>query len=53
VLCDAGGGTVVGQASSICLEEIQFIDMDQDLISYRVRQVVPSLELEEVAIGTG
>ncbi|KAH8676467.1 hypothetical protein BGZ60DRAFT_556052 [Tricladium varicosporioides] len=24
-----------------------------DLVSYRVRQVVPSLELEEIAIGTG
>ncbi|KAG0645461.1 hypothetical protein D0Z07_8512 [Hyphodiscus hymeniophilus] len=51
ILCDAGGGTVV---SSLCFPWLDslMINDTQDVVTYRVVSVVPTLELKAVTIAT-
>lgn len=48
VLCDAGGGTVV--SIFWALTPAKVLTGGQDVVSYRVTQLEPTLELEQVAI---
>lgn len=50
IVCDAGGGTVVGLEGSF--ETKLVVTLAQDLIAYRIKALEP-LELVEVTEGTG
>jgi len=52
VLCDAGGGTVVSFSPPHTFPPSDCLPSRQDVISYKVRQLEPSLELEKMTIST-
>jgi len=52
VLCDAGGGTVVSFSRSHGFPSSNCLPSHQDVVSYKIKQLKPSLELEEMTIAT-
>jgi hypothetical protein len=52
VLCDAGGGTVVSSSRSHVLLSSNRLPSHQDVVSYKVTRLEPSLELEEMTYAT-
>jgi hypothetical protein len=52
VLCDAGGGTVVSFSRSHGFPSSNCLPSHQDVVSYKVTQLEPILELEEMTIST-
>src|SRR5271155_1856676 len=52
VLCDAGGGTVVSSFRSHGFPSSNCLPSHQDVVSYRVTQLEPSLELEKMTNAT-
>jgi hypothetical protein len=53
VLCDAGGGTVVRAHGRRRLLFSNVLSSHKDVVSYKVTQLEPSLELEPVTLPTG
>ena len=52
VLCDAGGGTVVSSSRSHGFPSSNCLPSHQDVVSYKVTQLEPGLELEEMTVPT-
>ena len=52
VLCDAGGGTVVSSSRSHGFPSSNCLPSHQDVVSYKITQLEPSLELEEMTKAT-
>ena len=52
VLCDAGGGTVVSFCPSHGFPSSNCLPSHQDVVSYKVTQLEPSLELEKMTNAT-
>lgn len=52
VLCDAGCGTVVSSSRSHGFPSFNYLPSHQDVLSYKVTQLKPSLDLEERTIAT-